>query len=268
MAHGHVHDSEVRWVSVDGQSTVVNATNPAGGVVGVFRSGHRVRGFHQDRDLNYRVIEAPGATHTYAQRVTDDGTVAGDYTDDRGRQHGFVEREGEFWVIDHPGAAHTWVTGINRFGELAGCWRDRSGTMRGFVSDGADFGRVNAAYVLDIDDDGTVVAVGRPRSGRPPLLLGRPNHLHLAPTPTWQATACQWSALAGDRLHLAGHYREGTTTHAMAFDGVRRQCLDLRFRGSRRSSATGVSPDGSVVGYVEEDDGQRRGFVLRERLAG
>lgn len=261
------HDTAVEWVNVPGHSTVVNATNRAGEIVGVFRSGQRVHGFCQDSGRNQWVVDAPGATDTFAQSITDDGTVAGDYIDTRGRHHGFVQDDTGTRTVDHPGAAHTWVTGINRHGVLAGCWQDRAGEMHGFVFDG-DFRPVNTAYVLDIDDDGTVVAVGRPRGGLPALLIGRPNHLHLAPEPTWQPAARQWSALAGDRLHLAGHYRAGGGTHAMAFDGRRRQCIDLRFPGSRRSSATGVCADGSVVGYVEDQDGRRRGFVLPERLAG
>ncbi|HET7328302.1 MAG TPA: hypothetical protein VFJ14_13570 [Nocardioidaceae bacterium] len=261
------HGTGVEWVSVLGHSTVVNATNRAGEVVGVFRSGHRVHAFRQDTDRVQHVLEIPGAMDTFAQRITDDGTVAGDYTDTRGRHHGFVHDGVRTRPVDHPGAAHTWVTGINRHGQLAGCWQDRDGEMHGFVLDGTEFRPVNSAYVLDIDDDGTVVAVGRPRGGQPPLLIGQPNHLHLAPEPTWQPAARQWSALAGDRLHLAGHYRAGVSSHAMAFDGSRRQCIDLRFAGSRRSSATGVCADGSVVGYVEDQDGRRRGFVLPERLA-
>lgn len=259
-------DTAVEWVCVPGRSTVVNATNRAGEVVGVFRSGQRVRGFRQDRDLTQHVVAAPGATDTFAQRITDDGTVAGDYTDTRGRHHGFVQDSGGTRTIDHPGAAHTWVTGINRHGVLAGCWQDTAGEMHGFILDSQDFRAVNTAYVLDIDDDGTVVAMGRPRGGQPAMLIGQPNHLHLAPEPTWQPAARQWSALAGDQLHLAGHYRAGSGTHAMAFDGHRRQCIDLRFPGSRRSSATGVCANGSVVGYVEDQDGRRRGFVLPRRL--
>ncbi|MPZ97622.1 MAG: hypothetical protein GEU96_22565 [Propionibacteriales bacterium] len=262
------HDTDVHWVSVLGHPSSVNAASTTGTMVGVFRDGQRVRGFRQDPDMTQSVIDAPGAVATFPQRVTESGDIAGDYTDPRGRQHGFVHRDGEYLPVDHPDAAHTWVTGINSRGDLTGCWQDRGGTMHGFVCRDGEYAPIDGTtHVLDLGEDGDVVALGRSTyGGKPPLLVGRPHRLRSAPEPTWDSTARQWSALAGSGPHLAGHYRHGTATHAMAFDGVRRQCVDLRFPGTRRSSATGVCADGSVVGYVIDVEGHRLGFVLPECL--
>lgn len=75
-----------------------------------------------DKTPAYRftLISKPGAASTIAHSINARGQIAGNYTDQAGVTHAFIETGGYFATIDVPGT----VAGINDFGELVGNYYD------------------------------------------------------------------------------------------------------------------------------------------------
>jgi hypothetical protein len=113
-----------------------------GDVTGVFTEANDTHGFVRDREGNVTVFDAPSAGFTAPFTITDNGDVAGYFSDTSlGTNRGFVrDRLGNFTVFDAPNSEETLVLCcgngpvMNGRGDVTGYFRDISlGTKRGFV---------------------------------------------------------------------------------------------------------------------------------------
>jgi uncharacterized membrane protein len=105
---------------------------------------------------------------TFANGITQKGTVAGWYVDKYGVSHGFVRTlDGAFTTVDGPNALLSWVEGMNSYGEAAGYYADANITWHGllwspktglstFDIPGAGTGFAQGTYAANINDSGTV----------------------------------------------------------------------------------------------------------------
>jgi len=74
----------------------------------------------------------PKATSTTVAGISNDGQLAGSYTDTSAVTHGFKWKDNHFANIDVPSALLTQVSGINVAGNMVGWYRDSSNVMQGF----------------------------------------------------------------------------------------------------------------------------------------
>jgi hypothetical protein len=85
----------------------------------------------------YTVLAVPGSTATGPSAINLSGSVAGDYVDGSGIQHGFVWVNGTYATFDPAGSTETFVTGINDSGTITGIWLDSSRDKHGFIRSAA-----------------------------------------------------------------------------------------------------------------------------------
>jgi len=86
----------------------------------------------------HRTLTVPGSTGTVAFSVNSLGQIVGEYADNSGAIHGFVDTAGTFTHVDFPGALQTAVTDMNAAGDMVGVWFD-STTSHGFIDRGGGF---------------------------------------------------------------------------------------------------------------------------------
>jgi hypothetical protein len=86
----------------------------------------------------YSTLTVPGSTGTVAFSVNSLGQIVGEYADNSGAIHGFVDTAGTFTQVDFPGALQTAVTDMNAAGDMVGVWFD-STTSHGFIDKGGVF---------------------------------------------------------------------------------------------------------------------------------
>jgi len=77
----------------------------------------------QEHNVSYSAFDFPGAATTNPSGINDAGDVAGSYTDNEGRTHGFVRHGETFTSIDFPGASFTNARGVSASGEVVGMYR-------------------------------------------------------------------------------------------------------------------------------------------------
>jgi hypothetical protein len=81
-------------------------------------------------------FDPPGSTSTLPTGITPEGTIAGNYTDASGVQHGFLRTPtGGFTTFDPPGSTSTYVASISTNGEIVGtyCNTNACAPIHGFV---------------------------------------------------------------------------------------------------------------------------------------
>jgi hypothetical protein len=86
----------------------------------------------------YSTLTVPGSTGTVAFSVNSLRQIVGEYADNSGAIHGFVDTAGMFTQVDFPGALQTAVTDMNAAGDMVGVWFD-STTSHGFIDKGGVF---------------------------------------------------------------------------------------------------------------------------------
>jgi probable HAF family extracellular repeat protein len=112
-------------------TTVFNAINDRGEIVGVFQHGGLLYKAQRFGALTY-----PGALETTAEDMNENGQIVGNFVDAKGT-HGFVylENAGIFTrPLDYPRAAATVLRGINNEGQIVGGYLDATGHEHPFVS--------------------------------------------------------------------------------------------------------------------------------------
>jgi hypothetical protein len=142
-----------------GQGTFPSGLNPAGAITGFIRDANAARhGFLRAPDGTFTIFDDPGAgtcstscgtigngqgTRGYA--INPSGEIAGFYTDNSARCHGFVRAaDGTFTQIDAPDAgtgpfpqgtfpSEFTPAGINPAGAITGFYVDASSVQHGFV---------------------------------------------------------------------------------------------------------------------------------------
>lgn len=82
---------------------------------------------------NYTTLNAD----TIPSSINSSGSVAGNFVDASGIQHGFVWINGTYTFFDPAGSTETFANGINDTGTITGFWLDASLNAHGFIRDAA-----------------------------------------------------------------------------------------------------------------------------------
>ncbi len=110
------------------------------------------------------IINFPGAAYTLPTGINDSGTIVGNFTDQTGAQHGYIEQAGQFKTLSAPYSKATVVTGLNNIGEVVGTYVGLKGVTRGFVYNGIKYQTINlpsnltgTITLIGINDEGQIV---------------------------------------------------------------------------------------------------------------
>jgi hypothetical protein len=111
----------------------INGINAAGATVGFdFTSGD---GWSRTAGGVVTVLTAPGASGTFPQGISNNGTIVGFFFDAKQNEHGFILDDSGYHQVDYPGAAGTQLSGINSRGTAVGTYFDASGNDHAFSLD-------------------------------------------------------------------------------------------------------------------------------------
>lgn len=151
-----------------GEGTVPVGMNASGDVAGFYNDRHAVRSFIRTADGRFTTFSVAKHTWTYAYGISDDGGVAGYFTDTEGlHPRGFFrEPDGTIEIFDAPGAGGLLGTNPiieNANGDCAGFYFDsddavhgfirlRDGTLTSFDVEGASSGPRQGTFVTNIND--------------------------------------------------------------------------------------------------------------------
>jgi uncharacterized membrane protein len=94
--------------------------SPAGIINGDFSNKKGLHSAFTYSGGQYKVLNYPGGTQTYAEGVTSSGTVVGTWDDSSNVPHGYVYLGGHYHSINYPGATGTTLFGTNTQGSLLG----------------------------------------------------------------------------------------------------------------------------------------------------
>lgn len=109
------------------RSTVVDALNDLGEIIGYYTDTHNVQHGFVDRAGVFTTLDFPGAHSTELQLVNNSGEIVGSYVDIAGVTHYFLYEGGEFQLLALNGPdSITSVTAINNNGEVVGNTLDGS----------------------------------------------------------------------------------------------------------------------------------------------
>ena len=154
-----------RFISINaghGEDTIPSGINDRRQIVGYYAffagADQRRHGFSLI-DSVFRTIDVPGALHTWARGINNQGTIVGSYQDVvTGRLSGF-RLDGEvFTPIDVGGAVATEVMGINDRGDVVGVYNASRGfMMRGAVITLIDYPDAAFTIATGINNHGDVV---------------------------------------------------------------------------------------------------------------
>ena len=211
----------------------------------------------------FATYDFPDSQETRFYALGNNGNAAGYYVNSDGHHRGVVLENGELRPYDFPGSVQTEIWGISdATGALTGNFIDAEGVRRGFTGDEiiefpgasatyADFvsaGRLVGSY---IDAEGIYHAYIRFSDGFTSIDL--PDAANLA-----------YYFVHG--INDAGTYVERSQavgdiprTYIATYAGR----AELRVPDSVSTEGYNINQDGSVIGYYDTADGQRRGFVAR-----
>jgi hypothetical protein len=146
----------------------------AGGGYGLQREhGYLLAGGH------YTSLDFPDGKTTDAWRITEAGTIVGDWSSNgsvgsgslqSGAVHGYILQGGEYTNLDFPNSRLTSVRGINALGQVAGIYWDQHFGEHAFIGYAGDYLGFDypGAVLTDasaINDSGTVVGVYQDAQG-------------------------------------------------------------------------------------------------------
>jgi probable HAF family extracellular repeat protein len=102
-------------------------------------------------------IAVPGSTGTIGGGINDRGQIVGEFTDDAGIQHGFLDTGGHLTNINPPGDTFTMLFGINNVGQILGT----TSSIANFVYAHGKFTPLSnlgeSAFAFGINDLGQIV---------------------------------------------------------------------------------------------------------------
>jgi hypothetical protein len=172
--------------------TVVEAVNDSNEAIGIYYTGRTEKHYQSfiDQHGKFRIfrLHLKAAKRVQLIDVNDNGELAGDFTDGKGVEHGFLTTRGKTRVINAPGAGKkkgegTAVEYVTNTGNYCGAvtfntgtpWRN---TYRGFVHVGSHYRTVRVPSSWGHDTDvsamtdagvitgGYIESVGTARDGR------------------------------------------------------------------------------------------------------
>src|SRR6516162_4901229 len=87
---------------------------------------------------NFRSVNFPGSTGTYADGINKRQEIVGVYIDPSGNEHGFLLKGGHYSSIDFPGAVQTTALMLNDAGTIVGGYDDGT-RSHGLILQGGNY---------------------------------------------------------------------------------------------------------------------------------
>ncbi len=214
----------------------------------------------------FTTYDFPGAQNTYFYAFGNNGLAAGHYEDSDGLHHGIILEDGELRQYDFPGAIETEIYGYSDSKDvLTGNFIDVSGVQRGFSGD----------IIIEVPDATATYADFVNASGAITGSYIGADGLYYPYVRTSNGTFVFHDYL--DSSLLEYFFIHGITdtriivARAKARDDIPRSYVgtsqqglsELQFPGSVSTEGWNINQDGSVVGYYDSADGQRRGFLAK-----
>ncbi|HEX7157872.1 MAG TPA: hypothetical protein VF214_02565 [Edaphobacter sp.] len=110
-------------------------------------------GFFYDNG-NFTLIRFPGATVTYANGISNNGLIVGQYSTGNGFL-GFLYDHGTYTTISFPGSTSSTAVGVNSNGEIVGTYTDTLGGRNGFLFNGSSYETISPP--IGINDLGQIL---------------------------------------------------------------------------------------------------------------
>ena len=288
LFHGIVlENGELREYNFPGsvQTEIYGISDATGKLTGNFTDADGVRrGFSGDE-----VIEAPGASETYADFVNSSGGMVGSYIDADGLYHPYVRTPGgRFVSLDLPGAPNLeyfFVHGINDAGVIVARVKrvdDVPGTLVGTFQEGLQVFKVPDSVSTEgynINQDGSIVGNYDSADGRRRGFIARPVE-DTAPqvsdepvvTPTdlnytfesIDVPGVDFLALtaSSDFEDYAGYMKSPDGEKEVAFTLIDGVFTTYDFPGSQNTYFFALGNNGNAAGHYQDSDGLYHGIAL------
>jgi probable HAF family extracellular repeat protein len=108
----------------------------------------------------FTTIVVPDSLGTIAGGINDRGQIVGEFSDDAGIQHGFLDTRGNFTTINPPGDTFTMLFGINNLGQILGT----TSSIANFLYSHGTFTPLSnlggSAFAFGLNDLGQIVGGG------------------------------------------------------------------------------------------------------------
>jgi probable HAF family extracellular repeat protein len=223
--------------------------------------------FGAHADTAFRVVDFPGAIHTYAYGINNAGDIVGAYFDSSERTHGFLLSNGVYSTIDFPDSTLSVAAGLNNLGDITGQYNDSSGIGHGFVYSNGQFSTKDLAgegyqtFPTAIDDFGDLVGFCTDSSSNYHGCVAFNGPFSLFDYPGATATLALGISFDGFRIVGGfGNVNGVSFEHGYLFEDGYSQ---IDFPGNTLTIAFGVNKSGEIVGtYSVSPSNTNNGFLL------
>jgi hypothetical protein len=244
--------------------------NASGEIVGQYADASGIHGFLLDR-RGFSSIDVPGAVQTTAFRINPQGEIVGFYVPPvTGLPRSFLWKQGTFYDV-LPEAVMSSAHGVNARGQIVGQYNDTPGIpQHGFllsrgvltVIDHPDAVRTTA---FDINERGDILGAYAGAAGTRLYVLSS------GVFTTIEVPGTLGTLGPGPAGSFAGINAKGEIVGAYQADGRIRGFLrdtsgfftTIDFVDTMFVRATGINPQGDIVGYYRDLAGRDHGFLLR-----
>jgi hypothetical protein len=243
--------------------------NASGEIVGQYADATGIHGFLLDRK-GFSSIDVPGAVQTTAFRINPQGDIVGFYVPPTGLPRSFLWTQGTFYDV-LPEAVLSAAHGVNARGQIVGQYNDTPGIpQHGFllsrgiltVIDHPDAVRTTA---FDINERGDILGAYAGAAGTRLYVLSS------GVFTTIEVPGTLGTLGPGPAGSFAGINAKGEIVGAYQADGKIRGFVrdtsgfftTIDFVDTMFVRATGINPQGDIVGYYRDLAGRDHGFLLR-----
>jgi len=179
---------------------------------------------------NFTPIDYPlsGVQGTFVTGINDRGLIVGNYTDESGEVHGFIDNHGTFTTLDFPGAAFTSNSAVNNSGTMIGGYSDTfdvihgPGVIHGFLYEHGKFTTIDApgagtaqgqgTYEEGISSNGTIGGFTVNDNGASGWLL-RMGQFSSLNDPNAAPGQSYVTGISSSARHASGDYTEASGGH-------------------------------------------------------
>lgn len=248
----------------DSTQTLIAGINQEGSFVGYYTDTNRRQHGFLVADGAFTTIDGPNSgppqfafTQALAINSREDILVlSGNFA--TGEQQYYVLSDGTFNPFQIPGAQFIEATGLNNRGDIVGTYFDASGKQRGFLLSGGNLTNIDVpgaqfTFAHGINSQGDIVGWYE-ASG---------------------STQVQGFLLSGDIFTTLDGGTSVTELDGIASNGeIAGSCFPssctvlngtfstIPIPNSRASGATGLTNDGTIVGWYNDTNGQQHGYIL------
>ena len=249
-----------------GTATDLRGINNRGDVVGAYQVSSPQHALlirmGQFLQLGPNTILATNSSR--AQKINDQGDVAGFLTGDDGFNHGFLYTGGTLTQLDYPGAADTFAYGINNQGTVVGFYDTdpNSADTHGFIwSSGVftpfDVPGAIVTIILTVNDRGDMGGVWWNDTELHMFLVSN-GHISSFDVPVAWVTVDEIRGM-NDQGQLVGFYEDSNgVDHGYVWTGKTFTTID--YPGAASTFVEGINSAGQIVGRWFDADFNVHGF--------